>query len=455
MSGICTPKMRKASTQPWPGVAIDEEANQLSPNRIFARRSPVGYVCVGLGDPTRLLRFAFEDENYETNPIFAAACQRLGKAVEAGGVEKARRLGLKIPLGCIDDPALRRLAIASALLKAGFNPAERRDDDGLWTDGGASGTTSTLGTVVGSVAAADTIAGSVFGSVSEATLAALGILGSGMLAATAFLGVLFFPTNRSQLSAGTLPGHPDLSYRYDDGEGSLSLFQNGERIFFAHPDADGVFRDSDGRIVGRKLDGSVMLDPDAAAGLASSAAPAQRPGDDPDAVGAAVGAATGAIAGAEIGSRLQTGAADATRNEPKLCPDPGPDKPGGKSEEAVAYQAFISRLVNPDNPLPPGLAVKLWNSQDERDVFFDDCRHSDGTMIEAKGPGYLEMLEKGTFFPWQGVEWKILDQADRQVEAAGPRTVVWYFAEEKVADYVRALFLKEKIEITVRYAPMP
>jgi hypothetical protein len=149
MSGVCTPKMRTASPRPWPGAAIDEEANQLTPDRIFARRSPIGYVCAGLGEPTHLLRFAFEDENYETNPIFAAACRRLDKAVEAGGVAKARRLGLEIPFDAIDDPALRRLAIASALLKAGFNPAERRDDDGLWTDGGASSTTSTLGAVVG------------------------------------------------------------------------------------------------------------------------------------------------------------------------------------------------------------------------------------------------------------------------------------------------------------------
>jgi hypothetical protein len=149
MSDVCAPKTQKASPRPWPGAAIDEEANQLTPDRIFARRSPIGYVCAGLGEPTHLLRFAFEDENYETNPIFAAACRRLDKAVEAGGVAKARRLGLEIPFDAIDDPALRRLAIASALLKAGFNPAERRDDDGLWTDGGASSTTSTLGAVVG------------------------------------------------------------------------------------------------------------------------------------------------------------------------------------------------------------------------------------------------------------------------------------------------------------------
>src|SRR5258708_30888403 len=128
MSGVCTPKMRTASPRPWPGAAIDEEANQLTPDRIFARRSPIGYVCAGLGEPTHLLRFAFEDENYETNPIFAAACRRLDKPVEAGGVAKAQRLGFDIPLRAINDPALRRLATASAPLKAGFNPADRRDD---------------------------------------------------------------------------------------------------------------------------------------------------------------------------------------------------------------------------------------------------------------------------------------------------------------------------------------
>ncbi len=146
MDRISTPRIPTAPTRSWPRLDIESETGRLGPDRVFVQRTPIGYVCAGLGDPARLLRVAFEEpretdaarkpENYETNPIFAAACRRLDKAVEAGGIAKARRLGLEIPLGAIDDPALRRLAIAAALIKAGFDPGQTRDEDGQWTSGG-------------------------------------------------------------------------------------------------------------------------------------------------------------------------------------------------------------------------------------------------------------------------------------------------------------------------------
>ena len=89
-------------------------------------------------------------------------------------------------------------------------------------------------------------------------------------------------------------------------------------------------------------------------------------------------------------------------------------------------------------------------------VHFDDCRHSDGTMLEAKGPGYRDMLEKGSEnYPWRGVEERMIDQAWRQVNAAGGRPIEWYFAEQEVHDYVKKLFAGATMRITVKYAPMP
>ena len=73
------------------------------------------------------------------------------------------------------------------------------------------------------------------------------------------------------------------------------------------------------------------------------------------------------------------------RDEPKLCPDHSRDVPHGASERAKAYQEQISRLNNPQRPLPAGMAVSLENPLTGRNVAFDDCRESDGTMIEAKG----------------------------------------------------------------------
>jgi hypothetical protein len=131
----------------------------------------------------------------------------------------------------------------------------------------------------------------------------------------------------------------------------------------------------------------------------------------------------------------------------------------------MAYQHYISALVNPERPLPPGFAVRLpragldhlpdpGNMNDW--VYFDDCRLSDGTMIDAKGTGYLGMLNKGSDdFPWKGVVAKMREQAEDQIEAAGARRIEWYFAEEPVAEYVREKFIIAKVPIIVIVEPPP
>jgi hypothetical protein len=104
-------------------------------------------------------------------------------------------------------------------------------------------------------------------------------------------------------------------------------------------------------------------------------------------------------------------------DQPQLCPNPSPDVQHGALERAIAYQAQISALNNPQRPLPPGLAVSLINPETGKPVVSDDCRESDGTMIEAKGPGYAEMLQDSFFsdriLPAQ---WK--GQAGRQIAAS-------------------------------------
>jgi hypothetical protein len=84
-------------------------------------------------------------------------------------------------------------------------------------------------------------------------------------------------------------------------------------------------------------------------------------------------------------------------DKPQLCPDPGPDVAHGASDRSIAYQAQISALNNPQRPLAPGLAVSLINPVTGKRVVYDDCRESDGTMIEAKGPGFAKMLRSKYF----------------------------------------------------------
>ncbi len=313
MNRISNSRNPKPPARPWPGLTLDGEAGQLGSDCVFIQRTPIGYVCAGLGDPARLLRLAFEGasetgaarkhKNDETNPIFAAACARLDNAVVAGGTAKARRLGLEIPFDAIDDPALRRLAIAAALIKAGFDPGQERDEDGRWTsDGGGSGASAGLS---GNVSAPSIAAGSVAGMESAEVLGAPAA-GAGwslwserafqllsripsIPAAIGLVGSLtLIPSNRSGdlESSGTLPDHPDIDYYRS--EGRLQLFQrgpDGERttLYDDYPGDDNFYRDADGHIIARDLgyEKGFVLDPSAISTLTPPTMDARAKEKDP------------------------------------------------------------------------------------------------------------------------------------------------------------------------------
>lgn len=263
-------------------------------------------------------------------------------------------------------------------------------------------------------------------------LAALAQLAARMSAPTAFFGTLFIPSNRGTVSSDKFDGMPGVSYRYDRDTGILQVTSRAgdaaNIVTTAHIGVDGRFRDGSGNPIGRALPGgSVIIDPAALPGYASAAAVAP---------------------GSRAAAQAQTDAAD----EPKLCPDPTPDHPGAR-EKDIAYQQYISTLIN-GRALSAGLAVKLVNPATGNDVFFDDCRDVDGTMIEAKGTGYAKMLANGPdSFPWLGVEQKMLKQADRQLQAAGSHTIEWYFAEPEIAEYMREKFFQNDFNIHIYYVP--
>jgi hypothetical protein len=251
---------------------------------------------------------------------------------------------------------------------------------------------------------------------------------AGLSTASVALGFLFIPTNRSPIVEGSIANSPGASYRFDGDMGILQLREDigsfgAVIVSEGHIGLDGLFRDAMGRIVGRYLSGSgVIIDADALPGFrmlpGSTTAPDAGPHYD---------------------------------NEPKLCPDPSPDRPGAPLDNP--YQQYVSMLVN-GRALPPGFAVSLFDPISGKNVVFDDCRLTDGTMIEAKGDGYLEMLLKGPDnMPWAGVEAKLLKQADAQIKAAQGRPIEWYFKAQPVADFVRELFRDEGIPIAVIYAP--
>ena len=90
-------------------------------------------------------------------------------------------------------------------------------------------------------------------------------------------------------------------------------------------------------------------------------------------------------------------------------------------------------------PLPPGLAVSLPDPVTGKRVAYDDCRESDGTMIEAKGPGFANMLRSRYFSNFViPARWE--RQAARQVGASGGRDVDWFLAEPEAANFARKIF---------------
>jgi hypothetical protein len=210
---------------------------------------------------------------------------------------------------------------------------------------------------------------------------------------------------------------PGLRYAWNRDESLLHLTYDGPdgsaRTFTAELQDD-LFRDMGGRVVGRVLPGgSVVIDP------------------------------------AAISADL------VDEDEPKLCPMPGPDKFGG-SERAKDYEDYVKSIVNPENPTPRGWGFQLPNpAASGALVFFDDCQHLTGTMVEAKGPGYANLLtfDQGK----KSVTDDFTEQAERQIAAAGDRPITWYFAEPETAAFARGLFSNARFggRINVEFLPWP
>lgn len=365
------------------GLAVEAEGVMLGPECTLMRRTTAGYRRADDAEIALVTLAAFDgDERLQRLPI---VLDHIAAALVHGELAKAQVLGLQLPVDELDAQQLRRLRLATDLIKAGYNQDEPRDAFGRWTSEG------TDAAPVAASVAADVVGTSPLGPLGRGALSALSQLGARLTAgagaaagaAVAFLGIIFIPTNRSLITEGRLPDRPDVTYRYDSDTGVLSLYRNGERLSSSEAGADGIFRDSDGRAIGRKLDGSIAVDPDALPGTTATALPGGRRPDHGAAVNAAGAAVAGAAAaGARTGTRID---ADTARNEPKLCPAPTEDRPGGKTEASIEYQDFTNTLSN-GRPLPPGYAVSLPNPSNGGNVVFDGCRESDGTMLEAKGP---------------------------------------------------------------------
>jgi len=121
-------------------------------------------------------------------------------------------------------------------------------------------------------------------------------------------------------------------------------------------------------------------------------------------------------------------------------------------ERGRDYEDHVKSIVNPVDTTPRYWGFQLLNPTSGTFVYYDDCEHTTGTMVDAKGPGYADLL---TYDKVKGsVAEKLLDESARQLEALGTRELRWYFAEPEAAVFVEELFStadegRERIEVRI------
>jgi hypothetical protein len=243
----------------------------------------------------------------------------------------------------------------------------------------------------------------------------------GASGATVFLGVLLIPTNSNLRREGSVPGYPGLRYYRRADEADLHIVYQDksgqEHQFLARRTPDGVLRDLTGKTIGRNLpDGRTAID------LAAVSAKITQESE-----------------------------------QPRACPAPQKDRPGSdRSSRAQDYEDKVKRHVNPENPTPRGMAVKLaLASAKTGEVVFDDCQHTTGDMIDAKGPGFWRLIQQSIKYKFNNsLDNRFLNQGMKQILAARNRHVRWYIEETETANYIRKLFAdrdegRERIEVVV------
>jgi len=110
----------------------------------------------------------------------------------------------------------------------------------------------------------------------------------------------------------------------------------------------------------------------------------------------------------------------------------------------------VKSVVNPVDTTPRYWGFQLLNPETGKFVYYDDCQHTTGMMVDAKGPGYARLL---TFDAGRrSVRDEFLYESSRQLAALGNRQLRWYFAEPAAAAFARQLFAtsdggRDRIEI--------
>jgi hypothetical protein len=253
------------------------------------------------------------------------------------------------------------------------------------------------------------------GAVSRIAIEALKALILRLNGPTIIAAALLIPTpNAGGVVDDDVPGLMGVRFHLDGQARTLKFTvtdDDGRKAYAYCSITDGRFVDEKGRPVGRYLpDVGVYFDHDALIATLQDKLNAD--------------------------ARLKT----STRSDdPKLCPAPSPDQPGGRKIFDLAYADYVNEeIVNKGfPPLPPGMAFSLFNPISGRDVHFDGCRYTTGDPQEYKG--HYGDLVANPFFTDDKLKDDFLDQAEKQIEANTARnllagrinTIEWHFDEGK------------------------
>jgi len=449
-------------------IGLGSDGLTLGARTVLAKRNPDGSLALD-GNETKVFTLFSVAYGQALEPSVLKTIRRVSDSARDGDECKAAMYLALAKLPRISDPAdtARRLFIADGLIAAGvaprdiwkaldfdpaifdsltkYNqdqprvPAGNGKPSGEWTSGGAANANSTAGLGALALAPAAARARQIVAEEAEAqTPRVLARLPSIALRLASIAARLNLPlaalieTLRASPAGGDrivggVRDHPSWQYsRYQD-EVALGIIDtsSGRAIATLRPTrVRGQYADPETGAVAHMEGNELVLD-----------------------------AAPGVIARAQARSQ-----------EPDLCPEPpGLDKEGmigPRGDRSRAYVNFMKPLINPERPTPPDYGYQLPNPmKGGKLVYYDDCHHPTGSMIDYKGLGFADPIVENRKPVMAGFADKWVKQANNQVDASNGRPIIWIFAEPEALEYARQVFNRPGNErlrrIVLTYGPWP
>ncbi|AKI99112.1 restriction endonuclease fold toxin 5 of polymorphic toxin system [Archangium gephyra] len=131
---------------------------------------------------------------------------------------------------------------------------------------------------------------------------------------------------------------------------------------------------------------------------------------------------------------------------------PPPAGPGQWTQKAESMSDEARRFQYEMTGAPEGWVYRVRTGPGPKD-FVDFDGFKDGVLLEVKGPGYKALLEKMQGKPWfEGLD-EMLEQAKRQLKAAGSTPIRWHFAEQDVSALMRKLLKANRLDKRIEVLP--